>query len=229
MKLGIMQPYLFPYIGYFQLIGAVDKFVIYDDVNYIKGGWINRNTILVSNKKYLFTVSLAQSSPNKLINEISIKDDFAQLMKTIHLSYMKAPFYHQTFQLLEDIFCFQEKNLGKFVASSIISISNYLGVETEFVLSSGIEKDNSLKNKDKVLHICEILGAATYVNAIGGQGLYNREEFASHNIELKFLQSNPLTYKQFHNEFVPGLSIIDIMMFNSVEEINNMLDQYEMI
>jgi hypothetical protein len=229
MKLGIMQPYLFPYIGYFQMIKAVDKYVIYDDVNYIKGGWINRNNILVNKRKYLFTVVLEQSSPNKLINEIFIRDNFVKLTKTIRESYIKAPFFSQSFQLLEDIFSFQDKNLGQFTANSIISISHYLGIETEFILSSKLGKDNSLKNKDKVFQICEILGADTYINAIGGLELYTREDFTSHNIELKFLKTNSIIYHQFHNEFVPWLSIIDVMMFNSAEEINNMLDRYELI
>ena len=226
MKLAIMQPYFFPYVGYWQLINAVDKFVIYDDVNYIKGGWINRNNILINNQKQLFTVILDQSSPYKLINEIFIKDNFTKLLKTIHFSYIKAPFFSQTYALLEKIFFFQDRNLVSFIANSIIVTSNYLGIETEFIISSSLDKDNSLKNKEKVLHICNIMGARTYVNAIGGQELYDKSEFASKNIELKFLKTNPITYQQFNNQFVPWLSIIDVMMFNSPQKIQEMLYNY---
>jgi hypothetical protein len=229
MKLGIMQPYLFPFVAYFQLAKAVDTYVIYDDVNYIKRGWINRNSILVNKKEHRFTVAIEKPSQNKLICELSINDDFVKLTRTIRESYSKAPFFPQSFQLLHDIFSFQDKNLGRFVANSIVSISRYLGIEAEFILSSTLHKNNSLKSKDKILHICEILGADTYVNAIGGQEMYDRQEFASRNIELKFLKTASITYQQFHNQFVPGLSIIDVMMFNSHEELGKLLDQYELI
>lgn len=229
MKLAIMQPYLFPYIGYFQLINAVDKFVIYDDVNYIKGGWINRNNILVNNQKYLFTVTLDQPSPYKLINEISIKDEFSKFLKTIYHSYLKAPYYLQTNNLLKKIISFQERNLGEFIANSLKEISIYLEINTEILISSQLNKNKALKNKEKILHICELLDANQYINAIGGQELYSKKEFSINNIELKFIKSNNIIYKQFNHEFVPWLSIIDVMMFNSKEEIKSMLNQYELI
>ncbi|MCM8813875.1 MAG: WbqC family protein, partial [Candidatus Omnitrophica bacterium] len=99
MKLGIMQPYIFPYLGYFQLIGAVDKYVIYDDVNYIRSGWINRNYIIVNRRQYLFTICIDHASPFKLINELTIKDDFVKLSKTIELAYKKAPYFTEAFAL----------------------------------------------------------------------------------------------------------------------------------
>jgi hypothetical protein len=229
MTVGIMQPYLFPYIGYFQLISAVDKYIIYDDVNYIKGGWINRNNILVNNQKHLFTITLDQASPYKLINEILIKDDFLKLEKTIKFNYGKAPFFHQTFALIQDILSNKDRNLGRFASDCIIAISGFLGIKTEFSVSSSLNKNNNLKNFEKVLHICDLMGAVKYINAIGGENLYDKEEFAKHNVELKFLKSKPLFYKQFNNEFVPWLSIIDVMMFNSREEIIEMVKQYELI
>jgi len=229
MKLAIMQPYLFPYIGYFQLINAVDKFVIYDDVNYIKGGWVNRNNLLVNNNKHLFTIILNQPSPFKLINEITIKDDFSKLLKTIYYSYLKAPYYEQTNNLLNKIISYQEKNLGEFIANSLKEISIYLEIETEIIISSQLNKNNALKNKEKVLHICELLNANQYINAIGGQELYSKNEFSFNNIELTFIKSNNIMYKQFNHDFVPWLSIIDVMMFNSKEEIKSMLNQFELV
>lgn len=228
MKLAIMQPYLFPYIGYFQLVNAVDKFVIYDDVNYIKGGWINRNYILANNQKHLFTVILNQASSFKLINEITIKDDFKKFLKTLHYSYTKAPYYRQAYDLLNEILSYQDKNLGRFAANSIRAISSYLHINTELIISSELKKNNTLKNKDKVLHICDLLNANVYINAIGGQELYSKEEFNVHNIELKFIRTSPVIYEQFSNTFVPWLSIIDVMFFNSPEEIKKMLNQYEL-
>lgn len=224
-----MQPYFFPYIGYFQLIRAVDKYVIYDDVNFIKGGWINRNYILHNNQKHLFSMKLDHSSPNKRINEIFIKDDFKKLSKLFYYSYLKAPYFTDVYPLIEDIFSFNENNLAIYLTNSLLTVSKYLDIDTEFLMSSSLNKDDSLKNQDKVIHICELLGATTYINAIGGQTIYNNSLFSDHNIEIKYLKSSPKTYKQFDNEFVPWLSIIDVMMFNSKNDICEMLIQNELV
>ena len=219
MTLGIMQPYFMPYIGYWQLMAAVDKYVIYDDVNFIKKGWINRNNILVNGAKQLFTISLEGVSQNKLINEILIADDFVKLRKTISMAYSKAPYYKETMELLDIIFAYDSKNLAKFLENSIRLVAKYLGIKTEILLSSNIEKDNSLKGQDKILDICKCLNADVYYNAIGGQELYDKEKFKVNGIDLYFVQSELTDYPQFKNEFVPGLSIIDVLMHNTLQEI----------
>ena len=182
MKLGIMQPYFMPYIGYFQLMKAVDKYVVYDDVNYIKGGWANRNHILINGEKEMFTVTLQKASPNKLFNEIVIGDDFKKLMKTLQMNYSRAINFDQTMVLMERIISFPNKQLAVFIANSFREILSYLSVETEILMSSEIPKDNSLRGKDKIIQICEILGADTYYNAVGGKNLYDQEEFREHGI-----------------------------------------------
>ncbi|HHU17898.1 MAG TPA: WbqC family protein [Clostridiales bacterium] len=229
MKLGIMQPYFMPYLGYWQLIKAVDKFVIYDDVNFIKGGWINRNNILLNNQRFLINLLLSGASSNKLINEIKVQGNQTKLIKTIESAYKKAPMFDTVFPLFLQIMSFCNNNLAKFIGNSLIEVTNYLMIETEFIYSSDIEKDNSLRAQDKILHICNLLGAKQYINAIGGQELYDKESFDSQGLKLNFIKSELPPYKQFNNEFIPGLSIIDVMMFNSVEEINGMLDKYELI
>ena len=218
-----------PYIGYWQLIKAVDKYVVYDDVNFIKQGWINRNNLLIDGQKKLFTIILSGASPNKLINEIELKDDFVKFGKMIRYNYSKSPYFDVVMPILEDIFNHSNKNLGQFLRHTITKICSYLQIDTEILLSSEMQKNNELKAKDKVLHICELLAATEYYNAIGGQELYDKEEFKSHNIDLKFLQTELTPYKQYKNEFVAGLSIIDVLMFNSVEEVNKMLDNYELV
>lgn len=228
MKLGIMQPYFMPYIGYFQLMKAVDKYVVYNDVNYIKGGWVARNNILVQGKKQLFTIQLQGASPNKRFEDIQILDNFKKLTKTLELNYSKAPYFSSTMSLMESIFSFSNKRLDLFIKHSFECVLSYLGVNTELILSSDIAKDNSLKGKDKVLEICNLLHADTYYNAIGGRGLYDKDEFANHGISLAFLKTkDSLRYNQFEgNDFIPNLSMIDILMFNTAEEINVLLDKY---
>ena len=229
MEIGIMQPYFMPYIGYWQLIKEVDLYVIFDDVNYIKKGWINRNNILVNGQKHLFTISLESASQNKLINEIAISDDFDKFKKTLCMAYSKAPFYKEISLLFEDICSFPKSNLASFIKNSISLVCQYLGINTNIIMSSEIKKDNSLKGQDKILEICKILCADQYINAIGGIELYEKEHFKKENIELFFLDPIIEEYKQFKPDFVGGLSIIDVLMFNSVEEINYLLSKYTLI
>ena len=228
MKLGIMQPYFMPYIGYFQLMKAVDKYVIYNDVNYIKGGWVARNNILINGKKRLFTISLQGVSQNKHFTEIQVLGDFRKLIKTLEMNYSKAPFFQPTMRIMERIFTYSERRLDLFIKNSFEQILSYLGIKTELILSSDVNKDDFLKGQDKILEICKILQADTYYNAIGGKELYDKKEFEKNGISLYFLNTDEnLRYTQFPNmEFVPNLSIIDVLMFNSVEEVNKMLDDY---
>lgn len=231
MKLGIMQPYFFPYIGYWQLINAVDAYVVYDDVNFIKGGWINRNNILLNGAKHLITLPLEEASSFKLINEILITKNIVlknKLIKTIKSAYLKAPYFETIMPILESLIL-DNSNIAMLNYNIILTIKKYLNIDTEILLSSKIEKDNNLKAQDKVIHIAHILGATEYINAIGGQELYDKEVFKEQNIDLKFIKTNPITYKQFNNEFVSNLSIIDVMMFNPPEKIKEMLDDYELI
>lgn len=229
MKLGIMQPYFLPYIGYWQLINAVDKYVIYDDVQFIKGGWINRNNILINGQKQLFNLLLSGASPNKLINEIIVQDNQTKLIRTIELNYKKAPMFQQVFPLFLHIMEHSDKNLAKFIGNSIVEISKYLSIETEFIYSSTLDKDNNLRAQDKVLDICKMLNANKYINAIGGADLYTKDDFNKVGIELSFLETKIEPYKQFKNEFVPYLSILDVLMFNDVESINIMFNKYNLI
>lgn len=229
MRLGIMQPYFFPYLGYWQLLANVDKYVVYDDVTYIKGGWINRNNFLINGQKNLLTMQLEKASSYTLIKDIAIKDDFVKFLKTIEMGYKKAPFFEDIFRLLKDICQCPDKKLGQFLFNSHIKICEYLGIDTELILSSSLEKHAELKGKDKVISICKQLGADEYINAIGGQELYDKKEFAENGIRLNFLQANLREYRQLKNEFVAGLSIIDIMMFNSKEEIKEMLNDFNLV
>lgn len=229
MKLAIMQPYLFPYIGYFQLINAVDNFIVYDDVNYIKQGWVNRNRILLNDSPYLFTLHLKNSSSFKLINQIEIGNNKIKLLKTFEQTYLRAPFYEQVSVLLKQIFEIDETNLAKFVYQSINIICTYLGIKTKIIISSGIIKNNLLKGETKVISICKALNADIYINAIGGTELYSKELFLEDSINLYFLKTNEIIYKQFNNIFIPNLSIIDVLMFNPPEQIMSFINQYELI
>lgn len=230
MKLGIMQPYFFPYIGYWQLLNAVDKYVVYDDVNFIKNGWINRNRILVAGKPQWFTLPLNQASPFKKINEIEITSDEKpknKLLKTLDMAYHKAPYFKPVFELFQNTLGYSS-NLSQCLYFSIQHTAKYLGIQTEIILSSKLDKNNELKGKDKVIHICKQLNANQYFNAAGGQTLYNKTEFAAQEIALHFLQTQDITYPQFKYPFIANLSILDVMMFNAPAKIQEFLKEYEL-
>ena len=227
MKVAIMQPYFFPYIGYFQLINAVDVFVIYDSIEFSKKGWINRNRILVNNKDYVFTLPLKKDSDFLNVDERFLSDnwnsDKIKLLNKIKESYRKAPFYNDVIVILEDALNYEDKNLFDFIKNSLIKVLDYLEIKTKIIQSSEVDFDNSLKNQDKVIAICNAMNARTYINPIGGIELYDKEVFKASGIELQFLKANPITYQQYENEIVMFLSIIDVMMFNSVGDIKKFI------
>ena len=229
MKLAIMQPYFFPYIGYWQLIHSANKFVIYDDVSFIKQGWINRNFILNNGEKHLVTLQLIGASSFRKINEVLRGKNTTKLLKKIDQSYRKAPYHKEVIPLIESILHNNEKNLSTFLEFSIKEICSFLNIATNIMLSSSLEKDDGLKGQDKILDICTSLKASQYINAIGGQELYSKDFFLNKNIDLLFLKSKDISYNQFKNEFVSNLSIIDVMMFNGKDGTQRYLKEYELI
>lgn len=231
-KIAIMQPYFFPYIGYWQLINAVDEFVILDDVNFIMRGYINRNSILLNGKAHLFSIPLEKPSQNKLINETKLNfstKDKETFLKTITIAYKKTPYYNEVFPLIEKIILNSEVDLTKYIKNSIEIITKYLNIDTKVLLSSEISKDNNLKAQARIIEINKQLNSNHYINPIGGLELYNKNDFEKEDILLNFLKTNIIAYPQFKNEFISNLSIIDILMFNSKEEIKEMLNDYELI
>jgi hypothetical protein len=233
MKLAIMQPYFMPYIGYFQLINSVDKFVIYDNIQYTKKGWINRNRILVNGNDQLITLPIKKDSDYLNVVERELSESWGKdknkMLNVIKSSYIKSPYFQETFELISKCLNNPEVNLFKFIYDSIVLINDYLEIKTPIVISSTIKADHTLKSQDKVLSLCKEQNADVYINSIGGVELYNKEVFKQNNIELNFIKSNPLQYKQFNSEFISWLSIIDVMMFNSKEQIKEYLNSYTLI
>ena len=225
MKIAIMQPYFMPYIGYFQLINAVDVFVLYDNIEYTKKGWINRNRILVNGKAEYISLPLKSDSnylnvSSRYLSETWSKDKI-KLLNKIKESYRKAPFYDSLMPLIEEILNFSNQNLFDFLRNSIQLICDFLGISTPIVKSSSLQYDNNLRSQDKVLAICKSLNASVYINPIGGIELYNKKDFSKNSIELSFLKTENIDYMQYNSEFVSFLSIIDVMMFNSIKNIND--------
>lgn len=231
MKVGIMQPYFLPYIGYFQLIASVDTFVVYDNIKYTKKGWISRNRMLQNGTDKIFSIALAKASDRLDIVERELSSDFnrQKLLSQFRGCYLKAPYFEDVWPLIERITLFQDDNLFRYIQNSIVLICDYLDIDTEIIVSSSVAADHDLLSQDRVLSICEAMNANTYVNPIGGLELYSRSEFASKGCELKFIKTNTIEYMQFGDSFLPGLSILDVLFFNSLDECRNLLKEYSFV
>ena len=227
-----MQPYFFPYIGYFQLIGAVDLFIIYDDIKYTKKGWINRNRMLQAGKDVMFSLPLKSDSDSLDIRDRSLAADFnrEKLLNQIRGAYARAPHFAQIMPLIESAVRHDESNLFAYLQHALAQTCNYLELRTDIRVSSSIKIDHNLRSDDRVLALTKAVGATTYVNAIGGLELYSRDVFKAHGLELTFIQSKPFEYRQFGDAFLPWLSIIDVMMFNPLDKVKTIVaTQYDLL
>jgi len=232
MKLAIMQPYVFPYIGYFQLIQAVDKFLLLDSVNFIKKGWINRNRIIVNGTDDMFSVPLSKVSQNKSIIHTYLHKDYSKwcekFLLTLTHSYKHAPYFGPVFDLVNRSLtsCSAEDSISALAFSSLQETADYLGITTELIPSSDPYDQNGLKAQTKIIDICKQLGATDYYNLNGGKDLYSFKDFTKEGLRLHFVASKPIKYKQYSDvDFIPWLSILDVIMFNSPQETLGLLSE----
>lgn len=233
MIVAVMQPYFFPYIGYWQLLAGADTFVIFDDVNYINRGWINRNRILVNGEARYFNIPLKGASQNLLINEIELvgsEKENDKLLKQVEFAYKKAPEFGKVFPAFEACIRNEERNLARFLGNTLEAVSAYLKIGTKLVYSSELEKDPAVRGQQKVLACCKALGATEYRNPIGGTELYDKTLFKENGIDLYFLKADDdIVYRQYGEAFVPFLSMLDVLMFNDVPAVRALLKRYTLL
>lgn len=226
-----MQPYFFPYIGYFQLIADVDSFIVHDDVQYIKAGWINRNLIRAANGPRWLTLPVLSAGHERTIHQRSYQltaNKVARTLRCIEASYKSAPRFTEIFPLLREIMSFGDPNVAAFNFNLINRLATYLGIGTRLLRSSEIVIDNRLNGEARVIDLCLRVGATEYVNPVGGLNLYRPESFAAAGIALWFLEPHVHSYQQFGANPVASLSIIDVLMFNSNPTIATMLKEYRL-
>ena len=232
MKLGIMQPYFLPYIGYFQLIAEVYQFIVYDNIEYTKKGWINRNRMLLNGTDTRFSLPLRKASDSLDVVQREISPDFdrRKLLNQFRGAYQRAPYFEQTFALLDPIIHNIEKILFRYIYHSITAVCRYLGIGTKFHVSYSISINHELKYEHRVIALCKAMNAKTYINPIGGTELYDRSQFSMHGIDLRFIKTIPFEYQQFGATFVPFLSIVDVLMFNSPSAVRDHIQHnFEMV
>lgn len=229
---AIMQPYFLPYIGYFQLIAASDVFVLHDDVQYIKGGWVNRNRILLDGKDRMITLPVLKGPHDEPINRreyVVDRKSRADVLNLVKQGYAKAPQFTRVFPMVQAMLSDPEANVARFNERSIQTVCAYMGIRTPIRGSSSIAKNESLTGEARVVEICRQMRATRYINPIGGTGLYHPEAFGRHGIELRFLSTNALPYPQFDAPWIPSLSILDVLMFNALDRLPAVLAAYRLL
>lgn len=232
MKLAIMQPYFFPYCGYFQLMAAVDAFVVYDNIKYTKKGWINRNRIQARGAESLISLPLKKDSDFLDIRarQLSAAFDRNKLCNQIAGAYRHAPWYSAVMPVVEDIIQNPNDNLFEYLWQGLIGLRDYFGLSCELIVSSSLPANHALKSQDRVIDICQVMNARTYINPPGGMALYSRQDFVDRGLKLQFIQPQPWDYPHSDAAFIPWLSIIDVMMFNPRDEVVRRLQHgYELI
>jgi hypothetical protein len=231
MRVAIMQPYLFPYVGYFHLLHSVDTFILLDDVTYIKKGWINRNKILAAGKEYMFSIPVAGSSQNKLIKDTQRHADMRhqrKLLATIQQFYKSAPHFQEVYSLIEQVLLSPEKDLTTLILFSLNLITNYVGLSVPLLRSSSLVKDVELTGQERIIEICKRVQTHEYVNMVSGAKLYSAPHFLNAGINLRFLEPIFKPYTQFQYNFIPGLSIIDLLMHVPANEALAYLQAYKL-
>ena len=228
-----MQPYFLPYIGYFQLIHAVDEFIVYDNIQFSKKGWFHRNRMLQNGKDEFFSLSLRKDSDFLDVRERRLSDswpaDREKILRKIAGNYRTAPYFQTVFPLIETLFRCPETQLFDFIFSSLKVLCNFLEITTPLTVSSTLKIDHSLKSQERVIALVKEAGGTSYLNPIGGFDLYHTADFRSEGLTLQFHKARPFSYPQKGNEFVPWLSVLDLMMFNSREQIIEWLDHFDTI
>lgn len=232
MKIAVMQPYFFPYIGYFQLMNEADVFVILDDVTFINKGWINRNHILLNGKRALFTIPLVNASQNRLIRDIEIsyeQDWTTKLLKKLTAAYSKAPNYEIIYDDLARLLSAKKKYIADLIYAGFDMVKKNFDRQPEFMMASEAFGDVKLKGEERIIEICKRLHAKQYINPIGGEKLYSKEKFLNEGIQLSFLKTDDAVYRQYGNEFIGSLSMIDVLMFNTVPEVKVLLKKITLV
>ena len=232
--IAIWQPYFFPYIGYWQLINAVDLFLVADNAHFIQNSRIYHNHILgQGGQPQYFGIEISHASCTHLICETSRVVNLKRadkMCRVLEYYYKKAPHYNEAMEVIKPILLDEEPDLTRYLVKQLRAVSDYLGIKTEIRLLSEVSARWDCRAPEVIRRACEHFGITNYINSITGTKYYDKETFREMGINLQFLRRNDdIRYKQRCDEFVPDLSIIDVMMYCSRDEIHDMLDRYHFV
>lgn len=229
MIVAIMQPYFFPYIGYFQLMRAVDQFVFYDDAQYMKNGWINRNRIAIGEEEKWVTLPVEHSGLRTKINErhYILKENVEAIKRKLVAAYSRAPNFEKAYRFVCDLLDFDDPNVAVFNTNLLCESAHRLGIDCHFAVSSEIAQSDGRRGEAKVIDMCRALGADHYINPIGGLELYDPRRFSEAGLRLSFLQTTVSPANP--SDDGTHLSIIDTIMRSGWEEARSQLGRYKIL
>ena len=232
MKISVMQPYFFPYLGYFSLIQDSDVFVVLDNVQYVRRGWMNRNRVIGKNQSPVyFHLSTIKAPQKTMTRQIKI-DHNREWKKTLldKLDYYEksAPYFEETKAMVERLISFETDSLCDMNIHILEELCKFLGITTKFVLASDLEIDESkiIETDDWGLEITKTFGASDYINLWGGRHIYSVNKYNNSNITLKFIENELVYYNQHNEMFIKSLSIIDVLMYNDRAETMDLINKY---
>lgn len=223
-----MQPYWFPYIGYFQLIAHSDVFVIRDEVQYTKEGWINRNRFLVAGEPRWITLPVKRAPHRSRISEreyLLEQPEVDRVARRLEEAYRSAPQFEAVRRLVTETMSYDTATVSAFNTNAIEAVLEFIGVDVEVLAASSLQLADGVGGEDRVIEICRRVNATRYLNPIGGRTLYSAERFADGGLELAYLTPGLTPYEQFGGPFVESLSIIDVLMFNDRRAVRAMVTE----
>lgn len=227
-RIAVLQPYLFPYLGTYQLARQVERFLFFDDVAFIKKGHIHRNTLLLDGAPHPFTAPVRHASQNRPIAAHDYVGDWVPLLNLLHRAYAAAPQFEPVYALVEQVLRDPDDNVARKNARSVAAVFAHLGLPFDHRLASTHALPPDLRASARVRALCHAEAARTYVNPAGGRALYDAEEFRRDGLELRFCAMGAVRYAQAARDFVPHLSIIDVLMHCPPAQVVALLDACEL-
>lgn len=225
--IGLMQPFFLPYIGYFQLMNAVDFFIVLDNVEYSKKSYVKRNILNLNGKDKLFSIPIKKSKDNSKINELILSEKFRdfkiKFYNQFKTNYYYADYYDEAIELLNEIFSTDEIRLSNFLVNQLKVIAKKFEMNTTIATSSDYLKDNYDTKEERIFDICKKLESKIYINAIGGRKLYSKEFFSLQGIDLKFIQKNIV------NKNIGYYSILNDVAIYGIKTLRKKLYDYELV
>jgi hypothetical protein len=229
--LGIMQPYFFPYLGYFDLINCSEHWIVFDTVQYIRHGWVNRNRIHHPKTGDLYIlVPLKNQHRDTVIKDVLIADDQnwkAKILGQFNHYKKTAPYFKETYAFIEDCLSIPEPSLSRLNTLILQKTCARLGIRFTFEVFSEMNLPIGKVDGpgDWALRISEALQAKEYVNPPGGVSLFDADKFKAANIKLTIRSIPAFAYPTRGYEYIPDLSILTVMAFNTPEQIKAFLDR----
>jgi hypothetical protein len=225
-SVAVMQPYLFPYVGAYQLVAAVDEFVVLDDAAFMKKSYLQRNSVLLAGQAHAFSAPVHAASQNRRIIDHCFAGDWAPLLKLLQSAYGRAPMFGCVMPLIQSVLCDHDENLARKNTRSLQAVCDYLGLRRTWRLASSLMSAHPLRGQARIIDLCRQVGATAYINPPGGRALYDAASFDAAGIALNFIAPRQSPYAQPAPSFVPNLSIIDLLMHLPPEIVRERLDDY---